>query len=123
MTTGGAEIAIAAPTGAGAFGASLAIGDLDGDGMPELVVGAPKTTVNGVVNAGAVFIYKYDGSKFGEPIELHDSSPEAEQHFGKSVAVAPFGTGNKAVAVVGADGEVFTYFRTKLYLDVRAGHQ
>ncbi len=117
------EIDIPAPAGAGAFGESLAIGDLNGDGKPELVVGAPRSTVNGQANAGAVYIYQFDGTTFKDPIELHDASPEAEQHFGKSVAVVPFGTGNRSIVVAGADGETFAYFRTTLYLDVRAGHQ
>lgn len=117
------DLVVQSPPGAGAFGESLAIGDINGDGKPELVVGAPKTTVNGQVNAGAVYIYSYDGAAFNVVAELHDSSPEAEQHFGKSVSVVPFGTSNQSIVVAGADGEVFTYFKTNLYLDVRAGHQ
>jgi hypothetical protein len=35
------------------FGSSLAIGDLDGDGIADLVAGVPGETVNHLVNAGA----------------------------------------------------------------------
>jgi FG-GAP repeat len=120
---GTSEIDVAGPSGAGDFGSALAVGDLDGDGVPELIVGAPKSTVDGVTNAGAVYVLQFNGTGFDVAATLHDASPEVEQHFGKSVAVAPFGTGTSNILVAGADGEVFTYFRTLVYMDVRAGHQ
>jgi len=120
---GSTEIDVAAPSGAGNFGSALAIGDLDGDGVPELIVGAPRSTVDGVTNAGAVYVMQFNGTGFDVVATLHDASPEVEQHFGKSVAVVPFGTGTSNIVVAGADGEVFSYFRTLVYMDVRAGHQ
>jgi len=44
---------------------------------------------------------------------LHDAQPEADQVFGRTVAITPF-NGNNVIAV-GADNEVFLYFRTALY--------
>ena len=50
------------------------------------------------------------------------AEPAEEERFGKSVTVAPFGaSGDRNVLMIGAEGEVFTYFRTSLYDDVRTG--
>lgn len=119
------EIDIPAPTGAGALGSSLAVGDLDGDGIPELAVGDPKaTSSDGVMDAGSVFVYKFNGTTFDLVATLRDAQPDIEQHFGTSVAIVPFGTGTQNVLVAGSDDEAFTYFRLDpLYKDVRAGHQ
>lgn len=38
------------------FGYSLAVGDIDDDGIDDLVVGAPGETVDGIVGAGAVYV-------------------------------------------------------------------
>ena len=48
---------------------------------------------------------------------LHDAQPESDQQFGRAVAVTEI-NGQPAIAV-GADNEVFLYFRTALYDDVR----
>jgi hypothetical protein len=40
----------------GEFGASLAVGDVDGDGTSDLIVGAPGATPRGHAGAGAVFV-------------------------------------------------------------------
>lgn len=39
------------------FGKSVAIGDVTGDTVPDLIVGAPDATVNGVSEAGRVFVF------------------------------------------------------------------
>ncbi|HLY62102.1 MAG TPA: FG-GAP repeat protein [Terriglobia bacterium] len=41
----------------GGFGKSLAVGDVTGDGVPDLMVGAPSTTVGAASDAGAVFVF------------------------------------------------------------------
>lgn len=106
------------------FGDSVVVADLDGDGVPEIIVGAPKADVGGATNGGAVYVFQYDDTqaqKFRQVLTLGPADPATEEHFGKSVAVAPFGTGTDRVLAVGAEGEVFTYFRTALYPDVRPG--
>jgi hypothetical protein len=104
---------------ASVFGASLAVGDLDGDGADELVVGAPQSNVDGASNAGAAYVYVLDGQSFTREITLHDAQPEAEQRVGQVVAVVPWAAGDRNVLVVSGDTEIFTYFRTPMYPDVR----
>lgn len=105
------------------FGEALAIGDLDEDGLPEIIIGAPKAD-RSATNGGAVYVFEYDEAatqKFTQVAILGPAEAEAEEKFGKSVTVAPFGTGDDHVLAIGAEGEVFTYFRTSLYADVRTG--
>lgn len=115
----GAVLEISAPPDADDFGAALAVGDLDGAAGHELVIGAPATTRTGVVAAGSVYVFAFEDG-FGEPIVLADARPEAEQRFGKSVAMVPFGN-DREILVVGSSEQVFTYFRTPVSSDVREG--
>jgi hypothetical protein len=98
------------------FGEAIAVADLFGDSTPELIVGAPRSDPEGVSNGGSVYIYEFTAAPapaFDLVMTLHPAEPVEEERFGKSVAVAPFGaTGDKKVLMVGAEGEVFTYFRT-----------
>src|SRR5207253_1523386 len=107
------------------FGDAIAVADLFGDSTPELIVGAPRSDPDGVSNGGSVYVYEFTATPapaFDLMMTLHPAEPAEEERFGKSVAVAPFGaTGDKKVLMVGAEGEVFTYFRTSEYDDVRTG--
>jgi hypothetical protein len=116
------------------FGVSLAIGDLDGDDQPELVVGAPRANADNVRNAGAVYVFKYNATTFAfdeAPIlTIHDAYPETEQAFGSQVALSPWRIDAtdttpaeiRNVLVVAGKDEVFTYFKEPLREDdVRAG--
>lgn len=117
---GGAPAApteVSGPSGSDRFGETLAAGDFDGDGNDELVVGDPGATVDGTANAGRAYIIPSDGG-FGTVFTLGDASPEADQSFGRGLAVGSF-SGSGTVLAVAARNEVFTYFRTALSTDVR----
>ncbi|HUQ08562.1 MAG TPA: FG-GAP repeat protein [Kofleriaceae bacterium] len=121
---GGAATEVSPGDAGSEFGDALAVGDLDGDGVPELVVGAPRSDPGGVSNGGSVYVYRFVSgtASFELAMTLHPAEPAEEERFGKSVTVAPFGaTGDRNVLMVGAEGEVFTYFRTSEYDDVRTG--
>ncbi len=68
------------------FAASVAVGDLDGDGDGEVLVGSPGLTVHGVERAGAVLVYDAEGDS---PHALSDllylSSAEDGDRLGTSV--------------------------------------
>ena len=117
-------ILISVPITGSNFGYALAAGDLDGDDVPELIVGAPRSDVDGTTDAGAVYIYRYAAGAFSlvstDPLAV--ASPSSSEQFGKSLAVAPWGKTGQNILVVGAEGKVFTYFRLAgLYDDVRTG--
>lgn len=46
------------------------LGDLNGDGRSEVAIGAPGETVNGVQNAGSVYVYSFDPYLTPSAIEL-----------------------------------------------------
>ena len=116
---GESGLAVAAvPTMAGAFsseqyGAALAAGDFNNDGKKELVIGAPGWDAAGPIDqAGRVVVWgTVSGvwtnlgtlSQSGTP-----SSPEAMDHFGKSLAVGKFNSDNFDDLAVGAPDEDIT---------------
>ena len=91
------------------------------DGKRYVVAGYPDAIVDGTSGAGQVQVFEVDTTAgIGNSVmTLHDAQPEGKQAFGRAVAVVPFGT--KPLIVVAADNEVFTYFRTTLYDETRAG--
>lgn len=121
LSDGTTEVVVGAPIDASRFGQALAAGDLDGDGDDELVIGAPASNVDGVSNAGAAYVYSFGGGDFTLELTLADAQPDAEQALGRAVAVVPWTAGGRNVVVVGGDAEIFTYFRTLMYDDVRNG--
>lgn len=90
-------------------------------GKRYVLAGYPAAIIDGTV-AGQALVFEVDatsGIAASPALTLHDAQPEDNQLFGRAVAVMPFD--GKPVIVVGADNEVFAYYRTNLYPDVRAG--
>jgi hypothetical protein len=87
----------------GGFGTSLAVGDLDGDGDGEVLVGAPGLSIRGTGNAGAVLVYDVEG-KTPEAVTdtLFLSSGESKDALGSSLVAAHLD--GRDVVVAGAPG-------------------
>ncbi len=98
------------------FGASLAVGDLDGNGDGEVIVGAPAMTVRGVSDAGALLVYDVSSA---HPQELTEadfiSSAETGDRLGTSVTTARIGN-NRDIIAAGAPGhqKVALFYCSKL---------
>ncbi len=95
--------------------ASLAFGTIGADSY--LFAGASNQDIDGVSNSGRVQATKLTGvtAETTPSLTLYDASPSTEQRFGRAVAVVPFADASSPIVVVGADDEMFTYFRTSLY--------
>ncbi len=88
------------------FGASLAIGDLDGNGQVDLAVGAPGAGYSGVEGAGAVFLFSPLAST--TVLDVRGlASPSAGDAFGAAVTIGKVGT--QDTLAVGASGKAGTY--------------
>ena len=74
------------------FGAQVACGDLDGDGLLEVVVSAPAQNVGSAVASGSVYVFRDEG-----PAEVVLTQPERQ-------ADAGFGTTLRVLGDVDGDG-------------------
>ena len=101
------------------FGEALAVGDIDGDGDGEVLVGAPRMKARGESNAGAVLVYDVEDPR-RELIQdvLFISSAEADDLLGSTI-IAP-NLGERAIVAAGAPGNGKTalfYCNSKLSSD------
>ncbi|MEV2267724.1 hypothetical protein [Nonomuraea africana] len=82
--SGGAFVPVAPPElGKGdAFGWSVAMAEVDGDGCDDLLVGAPYADVDGKKDAGAAYLLTSKGAK----VRLTAPEPQQDAHFGWTVA-------------------------------------
>lgn len=81
------------------FGASLTIGDFNGDDDAEIAVGAPAMTAREIEGAGAVLLYDNEGNLIGTSI-----ASEAEPQAGYGAAIVSLPQESRDILVVGAPG-------------------
>ncbi|MFT7680412.1 MAG: hypothetical protein ACI8QC_004418 [Planctomycetota bacterium] len=83
------------------FGEALAKADLDGDGDDELIVGAPDMSVNGILEAGAVFIIGLPTQGGSAPLQINADVP-ARGNFGAELLAADFDQDGQVDLAIGA---------------------
>ncbi len=91
--------------GAGALGESLAAADLDGDGLIEVISGAPLADVGIVPGAGQIWIRSFDGQGFSQPaILLTAPVPGTGAGFGTAILARDIDGDGNADLIVGEPG-------------------
>ena len=96
-----------------AFGASFAVGDVDGDGTGDLIVGAPRATVHGVPEAGAVWVIPSRGAAAALAPDAAVTLTGADKkraHLGQTTGAVR--TAGRDEPVAGAPGEERLYLFT-----------
>ncbi len=85
------------------FGAALAVGDLDGDGDGEVIVGAPSMTVRDQSQAGALLVYDAENSSdFALADAKFISSAEQGDQLGRAITTPKIG--GRDIIFAGAPG-------------------
>ncbi|MFE0174690.1 FG-GAP repeat protein [Streptomyces sp. NPDC059002] len=93
------------------FGDSVSAGDVTGDGLADLAVGAPGETVGAVEGAGSVTLLKSTAGKFTSGQSWHQETEgvpgvaETGDHFGTSVRLKDINKNGRADLSTGATGE------------------
>jgi hypothetical protein len=86
------------PRANGNFGSSVAVGDVNGDGRPDIAVAAASENVGGNYAQGRAYVFSGAGGSL--LLTLNIPNPQAEDYFGFSLAVGDVdGDGNADIAV------------------------
>jgi hypothetical protein len=92
-------------------GKALALGDFDGNGKDEIVLGAPYDDVSGATDAGSIVVLSDVQSRRQIGLsqsELANAAPNAGDQFGFSLAVGDFDADGVEDLAVGAPSENFS---------------
>jgi len=85
------------------FGESIAMGDVNGDGKADVVVGGPFEDVAGNTDRGRAYVFSgADGSLL---LTLDTPNPQASAEFGLSIAIGDVNADGKGDVAVGAHRE------------------
>ena len=94
------------PCAGAQFGSALAIGDVNADGVGDLVVGAPRGTVNGLAEVGTVHVFAGESGSLGDLDAVHatltHSAIESSMHIGSALGLVD--AGDRMEIVAGAPG-------------------
>jgi hypothetical protein len=97
------------------FGAALAVGDLDGDGDGEVVVGAPDLAARGEPEAGAILVYDVEGKAKHELAEAKIiSSADSGDQLGTSLATPRIKGRHIIAAGAPGNGKVALFYCSSL---------
>lgn len=88
------------------FGRAVAMGDIDGDGIAEIAIGAPGEDIGSRVDQGRVYIFSATGELLRS---LDDPNPRLSAQFGKTLSMGDVNADGKAELLVDG-GEVVYLF-------------